>query len=109
MDIARVIGHVVATEKDPSMQGVKLCILQPLDESLEPKGEPLIATDATSKRGEGEIVFFVASGDAIHTGHGGQPMPVDAAVMGIVDQVFVDERATGRLRSPSSAKGASSQ
>lgn len=102
MDIARVIGHVVATQKDSSMTGVTLCVIQPLNESLEPAGEPLIATDATSMRGRGEIVFFVASGDAVFTGRGGQAMPVDAAILGIVDHVHVDERARRRLLGKSS-------
>lgn len=106
MDMARVIGHIVATEKDPSMLGVKLCVLQPLNERLEPAGEPLIATDATAKRGHGEIVFFVASGDAVHTAHGAKPMPVDAAVLGIVDQVYLDERVLTRQKAHAGGGGA---
>ena len=56
MDLARVIGSVVASQKAPQLEGVKLCVIQPLDESLEPAGATLIAADATASRGTGEIV-----------------------------------------------------
>lgn len=90
MDLARVIGSITATVKDPALVGVKLCILQPLDTDLKPVRAPLIATDATGLRGDGELVHFVESGDAIMSGLGDDPkMPVDAAVMGIVDNMTV--------------------
>lgn len=97
MDLARVIGHVVASVKDPALEGVKLSILEPLNEDLSPAGDPLIATDAVSRRDVGELVFFVASGDAVFTARDASPLPSDAAVMGSVDQVFVDERERRRL------------
>lgn len=90
MDLARIIGSVTATQKDPALVGTKLCILQPLDAELRPVREPLIATDATGLRGDGELVYFVESGDAIMTGLGADPrLPVDAAVVGIVDDLDV--------------------
>jgi microcompartment protein CcmK/EutM len=88
MDLARVIGSITATAKDPALVGTKLCILQPLDADLRPVREPLVATDATGLRGDGELVYFVESGDAVMTGLGADPkMPVDAAVVGIIDEV----------------------
>lgn len=87
MDIARVIGTIVATQKDPSLIGVKICIIQPLDQELKDNGKPLIATDSTSSRDTGEIVYYVASGDAAPTGPDGLKMPVDAGVVGIVDRI----------------------
>ncbi|NUP88590.1 MAG: EutN/CcmL family microcompartment protein [Candidatus Sumerlaeia bacterium] len=93
MDLARVIGAVTATRKEPSLTGLKLCVIQPLDADLQPVREPLIATDATGKRGDGELVYFVESGDAVPTGLGADPnLPVDAAVVGIVDDVDVRMR-----------------
>ncbi len=89
MDMARVIGTVVATRKVPSLEGTTLLILQPVNEKLEAKGGVVVATDATSRRGPGEIVYFVASGDAMFTGLGGEDLPVDAAVIGIVDSVHL--------------------
>ncbi|HOE64155.1 MAG TPA: EutN/CcmL family microcompartment protein [Candidatus Sumerlaeota bacterium] len=87
MDLARVIGCIVATQKDPALQGCKLCVIQPLDQDLNPKGSALVATDSSSSRGEGEIVYYVSSGDAVPTGPEGRKMPVDAAIVGIVDYV----------------------
>ena len=89
MDIARIIGTVVATAKVPSLEGAIICVLQPLNEKLENAGAPLIATDATGRRGVGELVYFVASGDAVFTGLRGDDIPVDAAVIGIIDDLYV--------------------
>jgi len=87
MDIARIIGTIVATHKDASMKSTKICLIQPLDQDLNPQGTPLVATDANAKRGTGEIVFFVSSGDAVPTGPQGRKMPVDAAIMGMIDRI----------------------
>ncbi|MCX7717061.1 MAG: EutN/CcmL family microcompartment protein [Candidatus Sumerlaeaceae bacterium] len=85
MDMARIIGTVVATRKTPSLDGVTLLVIQPVDERLQPKGEPLIASDSSGRRGTGEIVYYVASGDAVYTGPDGKDIPVDAGIIGIVD------------------------
>lgn len=100
MDIARVIGHVVSSSKHESLVGTKLCVLQPLDEQYKEFGAPLIAVDVDSRVGGGEIVFFVTSGDAtkLEKDH---PMPIDAAVVGIVDNVEADReyvKKVGSLR-----------
>ena len=87
MDIARIIGTVVATRKVPSLEGSTLCVIQPLNERLEDAGAALVATDSTNRRGVGEIVYYVASGDAVFTGLQGEDIPVDAAIIGIVDSV----------------------
>ena len=87
MDIARVIGTIVATQKVATLEGMTICVIQPLNEKLEEAGKPLIATDATSRRGVGEIVFFVTSGDATFSGLAGVDVPVDAAIVGIVDSI----------------------
>ncbi|MCX7020542.1 MAG: EutN/CcmL family microcompartment protein [bacterium] len=89
MDIARVIGTIVATRKTPSLDGCTLCIIQPLNEKLENASAPLIATDATNRRGHDEVVYYVASGDAVFTGLQGEDIPVDAAIIGIVDSIDV--------------------
>ncbi len=87
MDLAKVIGTVVATCKTPSLKGSILSVIQPLDENLQTIGEPLIATDSSAHRGKNEIVYFVASGDAVPTGSNGEKLPVDAAIVGIVDDI----------------------
>ena len=86
MDIGRVIGKIISTHKVKSFEGFKLCIVQPLDENLNPTGTPIICSDHTSQMGEGELVFFVTSGDATQA-HPDIDTPSDAAIVGIVDTV----------------------
>ena len=88
MDLGKVIGTVIATHKVKSFEGMKLCVVQPLDENLNPTGSPIICSDHTSQMGKGEIVFFVTSGDATQADPD-KDTPSDAAIVGIVDTVDV--------------------
>jgi ethanolamine utilization protein EutN len=81
--MARVLGHVVATRKDPGLASLKLLILQPLDASGQPFGRTLVAADAAGA-GSGETVFFVRGREASFPFHPIEA-PVDAAIVGIVD------------------------
>jgi microcompartment protein CcmK/EutM len=83
MQIAKVVGDVVATRKDENLTGLKLLILQPLTPEGDPAGRTLIAVDAAGA-GVGERVFFVRGKEASFPFH---PMeaPVDAGIVGIVD------------------------
>lgn len=86
MHLARVTGALVATQRYEGLQGVKLLIIQPLDKRQQPAGQPLVAADSTAQAGPGELVFFVASREAALT----LPntfVPVDHAIVGIVDEV----------------------
>lgn len=86
MQLAKVIGTVVATRKYEGLDGVKFLIVQPLDKTQQPEGEPIVAADATAQAGPGELVFVVASREAalaLPTWF----VPVDHAIVGIVDQV----------------------
>lgn len=88
MKFARVIGTVVAAQKYEGLEGVKLLVVQPLDEDRNPKGRPQVAADATAQAGPGELVFTVASREAAQA----LPkvfVPVDLAITGIVDEVDV--------------------
>lgn len=86
MKLARVIGTVVATEKTPHLDGVKFLILQPLTKRLEPSGEPVVAADGVAMAGPGDMVYFVGSREAAQAMP--EPfVPVDHAIVGIVDQV----------------------
>jgi ethanolamine utilization protein EutN len=88
MNLARVIGTVVAEHKYAGLQGVKLLIVQPLDRQQHPAGEPVVATDATAQAGPGELVFIVGGREAALA----LPetfVPVDHSVVGIVDEVDV--------------------
>ena len=89
MKFARVIGTVVAAQKYKGLEGVKLLVVQPLDEDRRPKGRPQVAADATAQAGPGELVFTVASREAAQA----LPevfVPVDLAITGIVDEVDME-------------------
>lgn len=88
MQLGRVMGTVVATEKTVGLEGVRFLIVQPLDKHQNPKGEPLVAADAVSMAGPGEIIYFVASREAAEALEE-RFVPVDHAIVGIVDQVHL--------------------
>lgn len=90
MDIGKVIGTVVATRKDKSLEGTRLLVVQPLDENHNPVSNPLVAVDTLQDAGVGEIVYFVTGGDAVGVCPG-KRMPVDVAIVGIVDTVALDQ------------------
>jgi ethanolamine utilization protein EutN len=90
MQLGRVLGSVVATEKAPGLEGIRFLIVQPLDRGSRPKGETVVAADAVSMAGPGELVYFVASREAAEA----LPerfVPVDHAIVGIVDDVNLEE------------------
>lgn len=89
MKLANVIGSLWATQKDPNINGMKICWIQPLDEFREPSGSPILAIDPDCRVGYGETVFFVEGGDGgvIMKGH---KMPSDATIVGIVDSLSTD-------------------
>lgn len=92
MYLARVIGTVVAQQKYEGLEGQKLLIVQPLNRPDEPTGEPHVAVDTTAEAGPEELVYCVASREAALAC---RPwfVPVDAAIVGIIDQLAIDERA----------------
>ncbi|MCP5094276.1 MAG: EutN/CcmL family microcompartment protein [Chloroflexi bacterium] len=86
MKLARVIGTVVATQKYQGLEGIKFLIVQPLTKQQQPKGQPVVAADATAQAGPDELVFIVGSREAAQA----MPIkfvPVDHAIVGIVDDV----------------------
>jgi len=87
MQLARVIGDVVATIKDAELNGHKLLILQPVGADREPVGRTLVALDSIGA-GVGEHVFFVRGKEASFPFLPAQP-PADACVVGIVDHVTI--------------------
>lgn len=88
MQLADVIGTVVATEKVEGLDAVRFLILQPLDRAGQPSGSPLVAADALFTAGVGERVYFVSSREAA-VALPEQFVPVDHAVVGIVDEVEI--------------------
>jgi ethanolamine utilization protein EutN len=87
MDLARVIGSVESTVKYLGLEGVKLLWVQPLNEHGQDSGSPLVACDAT-QAGVGETVFFCGGREAALALEE-TFVPVDASVVGIVDDVHL--------------------
>ena len=87
MYLGRVIGTVVATVKYEGLQGYRILIVEPIDDDDQPCGAPHAAID-TTQAGFGERVFLVGSREAALAC---EPtfVPVDAAIVGIVDEVHV--------------------
>jgi ethanolamine utilization protein EutN len=83
MQLARVIGDVVATRKDENLVGITLLVVQPLTPDRQPTGRPLVAVDAVGA-GLGEEVFFVRGKEASFPFYPVEA-PVDAGIVGIVD------------------------
>lgn len=86
MLLARVVGTVVATQKNRKFEGAKLLLVQPLTLEDTPRGTALIAVDALGA-GVNEKVLIVMEGRAAGEALGRKLAPVDAAVVGIVDTV----------------------
>ncbi len=83
MQLARVIGEVVATMKDANLVGIKLLVVQPIAPSGDDAGRTLVALDSIGA-GVGEHVFFVRGREAAYPFYPVEP-PADATVIGIVD------------------------
>lgn len=86
MQLGRVRGTLVASVKAEGLDGVRFLIVQPLDKHREPVGQPLVAADGLHTAGPGELVYFVASREAAEAMEE-RFVPVDHAVVGIVDEV----------------------
>jgi microcompartment protein CcmK/EutM len=84
MQLARVVGEVVATIKDGNLTGSKLLVLQPIAPSGEAAGRTLVALDSVGA-GVGEHVFFVRGREAAFPFYPAEP-PTDASIVGIVDR-----------------------
>ncbi len=85
MFLARVIGNVVATVKDPGLQAEKLLVIQPLSPERKPEGDPLVAVNSAGV-GVGEDVFYVRGKEASFA-FLPKIVPADASIVGKVDAV----------------------
>jgi microcompartment protein CcmK/EutM len=90
VQIARVVGTVVSTQKNKKLEGAKLLLVQPLSLADEPRGTVILAIDSVGA-GVGEKVLVVIEGKAAGDALGKKAAAVDAAIIGIVDAVDVVE------------------
>jgi microcompartment protein CcmK/EutM len=88
MFLARVVGTVVATRKDPGLSGIKLLVIQPLARDGTASGKPLVAVDSVGA-GVTENVFYVRGREA-SVPFLPDEVPTDAAIVGIVDHWSTD-------------------
>lgn len=92
MIFSRVVGNLVATQKNENLRGAKLMLLQPLDTKGACAGEPFIAVDAVGA-GIGDIVLAIAEGGSARQAYKAQnPLtPIDTVIAGIVDVIDTED------------------
>jgi microcompartment protein CcmK/EutM len=90
MLIGRVVGDVVATQKDASHRGRKILVVQPLQLDGSDRGEPVLALDAVDA-GVGDRVLLATEGFSAMTAVGRPHSPIDMAVLGVIDHVELIE------------------
>ena len=95
MQLARVIGAVVATRKHEALRGRALLLVQPIDGAGAGRGSPLLAVDA-AQAGIGDRVLLVMEARAAATALRRRTAPVEAAIVGVVDHVHIASPPTGR-------------
>jgi len=89
MQLARVVGSVVATRKEQSIEGLKLLVVRPLDEEGRETGHALVSADAVGA-GPDEVVLIAAGSSARQTDVTDK-RPVDSVIMAIVDSWSVGD------------------
>ncbi len=89
MQLAKVVGSVVSTRKEPSLEGLRLMVVRPVDEDGKATGQHLVAADAVGA-GPEEMVL-VASGSSARQTQATDKRPVDAVIMAIIDSWTVGE------------------
>jgi ethanolamine utilization protein EutN len=87
MQLGRVVGNVVLTIKNDTLNGVKLLLVQPISSAREPIGRIVVAADSVGA-GVGEEVFFVRGKEASFPFYPTE-VPADAGIVGIVDSWHV--------------------
>ena len=102
MIIARVVGNIVATQKQQAHEGKKILILQPLDLNGQPAGDVIVALDAVDA-GVGDRVLAVQEVFSAMTSVGHVESPIDAAVIGVEDEGLLKTKAFVLLRSGATA------
>jgi carbon dioxide concentrating mechanism protein CcmL len=89
MQLARVVGTVVATNKEESIQGIKLLVVRPLDEEGRESGNALVSADAVGA-GPDEVVLIAAGSSARQTVVTDK-RPIDSVILAIVDSWSVGD------------------
>jgi ethanolamine utilization protein EutN len=93
MNLCKVLGPVVATQKHPAFHARKLLVVQPLDEHQSPLGKSFIAVDHTSSAGAGDTVLVLREGTGVRQILGEKNLPIRSLIVGVVDQIEVEAEA----------------
>lgn len=95
MIVGKVIGNIVCTQKDDSLLGKKMLVIQPVNiYSMKNEGSPVVALDAVGA-GEGEIVMVVG-GSSARLADGYAKVAVDQSVIGILDYIDIEGKTVFR-------------
>ncbi|MBS2023826.1 MAG: EutN/CcmL family microcompartment protein [Deltaproteobacteria bacterium] len=92
MILAKVLGPVVSTVKHASYAGLKLLVVQPVNETGAAEGKSLLAVDRVSSAGEGDTVLILKEGTGVRQLFGlpkEAKLPIQACIVGVVDEVAV--------------------
>jgi len=95
MLLAKVIGNVWSTKKKDAISALRLLFVQPLGKNLKPDGNVLVAADEVGA-GFGEMVIVTQGSPAMQAFNKTELVPVDAVVVGIVDNLELDDEAVGK-------------
>ena len=96
MQLGRILGSIVATRKLDTLKGIRLVVMEPLNEHLEPTGPPIAAIDVVAAQ-VNDLIYWVGSREAAQAVE--PPFPaVDAAIVGIVDRVDLLAAASSAVR-----------
>ena len=89
MQLGRVVGQVVATQKDDTLQGKTILVIQPLDKNGGDYGRTVVAVDGVGA-GVGERVYCCRGKEASLVWYPGQVVATECSIVGIVDEVYVE-------------------
>ena len=93
MNLCRVLGTVVASEKHPAFHARKMLVVQPVDEQLKkPLGKSFLAVDHSSSAGKGDLVLVMREGNGVRQVLGEKMLPIRSLIVGVVDRVDVEDR-----------------
>jgi len=97
MLLAKVIGNVWSTKKKDAISALRLLFIQPLGKKLKPDGNVLVAADEVGA-GFGELVIVTQGAPAMQAFSKADLIPVDAVVVGIVDNLEMDDDVAGKIK-----------
>ena len=87
MNLCKVLGTVVATQKHPAFEARKLLVVQPLDEKKKPMGNSFLAVDNASCAGVGDVVLVMREGNGVRQLLKDKTLPIRSVIVGVVDEV----------------------